>query len=217
MSLTTLMSGSSAMGAQSNASFARDRERAGEHARGRGVARSGSPRATESTDDEDATALLGEPVVGGVDDAPFDLITEVGERREHHREITPALPVGDLMSRSTFSRNRCLTGGRSRASAEAVDESPTTGRPSCRRAHAPVEGSSRPSSPGTGTRRPRGRCRGRRGTPAASARKLGLVRVEHLRDVVVRRHVLGQPEVVDRRTRSPRPYAGSRPSATWCS
>ena len=91
VSLTTLTSRSSEIGVQSNGSFARS-----------GSARASTPLeniwsyglplgAPEPTDDEHASTLLREAVVGRVDDPPLDLVAEVGQRGEHHGEVTAAL------------------------------------------------------------------------------------------------------------------------------
>ena len=51
-------------------------------------------RACQPAHDVHPSALLGEPVVGGVDDAPFDLVAEIRQRHEHHREVPASLPGG---------------------------------------------------------------------------------------------------------------------------
>jgi hypothetical protein len=48
-------------------------------------------RSRPTSDDEYASTFLGKAVVGGVDDAPFNLVPEVCQGREHDREIAASL------------------------------------------------------------------------------------------------------------------------------
>ena len=73
------------------APFARVGKRSREDARPGELVVRAVRRPSEATDDEDSPALLGEAVVGGVDDPPLDLVPEVRKRREHHGEVTASL------------------------------------------------------------------------------------------------------------------------------
>ncbi len=85
------MSGSRPIGTQSNGPARSSGQGASQDTRAQQLVSRALVVPAESADDEDAAALLGEPVLGGIGDAPFDFISEVGERREHHREIAAAL------------------------------------------------------------------------------------------------------------------------------